>query len=217
MKRKIFLALAVALLPALTAAAQDRPKPYFGARVVMDITEPGHGDKYFDTGSGFSVGGIVNIPVYRGFYFEPGVAFTLNTMGIKGMLREDGYLYDGSARTMGIRVPLNFGYAFQLLDNLSLGVYTGPWLNFNVSAREHVTPNFSTPDPVPEFKNNLFSKGWKHFDAQWGFGLSVTFAQHYHLGLSGGVSITPLAQYGNKDKKIRIHRNIIAISLGYNF
>ena len=54
-------------------------------------------------------------------------------------------------------------------------------------------------------------------DAQWGFSLNFRFAQSYYVGITGGVAFTPLASFGNKDKKIRIHRNTVAISLGYNF
>ncbi len=215
--RNIIAAAALCAVSITSVSAQSSYKPVFGARVSMDITTPGKGDNSFSTGSGFSVGGIVRLPVYRNFYFEPGVSYFLNTMGINNLLHEDGYYYEGSARTSGIRIPLNFGYTFNLLDNLDLGVYTGPWLNINLSAREHVSPNLGTPDPVPSFNNNLFSKGWKRFDAQWGLGLTMTFRKHYLIGLSGGVSITPLAQYGNKDKKVRIHRNIVAIALGYDF
>ncbi len=35
----------------------------------------------------------------------------------------------------------------------------------------------------------------------WGFGLSFNIADNYQIGISGGVGITPLAKFGNRDKK----------------
>lgn len=82
----------------------------------------------------------------------------------------------------------------------------------------HISPNPDAPAPVrTPFNNDLFSKEWKKADVQWRFCLTMTFRKHYHIGISGGASRTPLAQYGNKDKKIRIHRNIVAIAFGYDF
>jgi len=52
---------------------------------------------------------------------------------------------------------------------------------------------------------------------QWGIRLSVTFAQHYFIGINTGVAFTPFAKFGDRDKKIRIYRNTIAVTLGYNF
>ena len=98
-----------------------------------------------------------------------------------------------------------------------MAVSTGPWLNINLSARQNLLPNMEAPVAVPAQKANLFDQGWKRFDAQWGLKLSFTFAESYFVGITTGVAFTPLASFGDKDKKIRIHRNTIAISLGYNF
>ena len=69
----------------------------------------------------------------------------------------------------------------------------------------------------PERKVSLLKHGWKRVDAQWGIRLSVTFARHYYVGVTTGVAFTPLAKFGNRDKKIRVYRNTVALSLGYNF
>ena len=116
--------------------------------------------------------------------------FFCNTMGVRPF-EIDGHLYDGSVRNLGLRLPLNVGYDFDVLDNLTIGLFTGPWLNFNITAREHTLPDFEGPEPTSSA--NLFDRGWKRFDLQWGFGLKVRFAGHYYVGLSGGLGLTPLA------------------------
>ena len=93
-----------------------------------------------------------------------GLMFFYNTMGVRPF-EIDGHLYDGSVRNLGLRLPLNVGYDFDVLDNLTIGLITGPWLNFNITAREHTLPDFEGPEPTSSA--NLFDRGWKRFDLQW--------------------------------------------------
>lgn len=210
MTKKLIISVFV-LIAAMTASAGT---PYFGARLSMDVTVPSHSKGNYKTGSGFSVGAIYNLPVYKQFYFEPGLMFFYNTMGVKPFEIND-HLYDGSVRNLGLRLPLNVGYDFDVLDNLTIGFFTGPWLNFNITAREHTLPDFEGPEPTSS--ENLFDRGWKRFDLQWGFGLKVRFAGHYYLGLSGGLGLTPLARYGSDNKPFKMYRNSFGVALGYNF
>ena len=192
--------------------------PSFGARLSMELTSPSGGRDFYKLGAGFTVGATARLPLYRQLWFEPGVLFAYSAMTSKELVTfDDEYFYQGAANLYSLRIPFNFGYDFYLTDNMTLGVFTGPWLNINLSAQQKLTPNLAAPVPLPDRKINLFEHGWKRVDGQWGFGLSLTFAKSYYVGITGGVAFTPLASYGNKDKKIRIHRNTVAISLGYNF
>ena len=216
MKTELLLAAAAFAVCVPMATAQTGPS--LGVRASMELTAPSGGGDYYKLGAGVTVGVVADLPLYRRVYFEPGVLFTYSAMTAKDLVTfNDEYYYQGAANLYGIRVPLNFGYDFDLTDNLSMSVATGPWLNFNVSARQKLLPNFAAPDPLPNRTINLFDHGWKRVDAQWGFSLNFRFAQSYYVGITGGVAFTPLASFGNKDKKIRIHRNTVAISLGYNF
>lgn len=210
--RHLLLSL-LAILSAGTVCARIRGEA--GVQAAMEITVPSNAYK---TGTGLSLGPVYRIPLSKGIFFEPGVLFTYSAMNTKELIRiGDDALFEGSAKKYGLRLPLRLGYSFDPLDILSVGVYTGPELNFNISARQTLDPNFALDPPVPRRSINLFDHGWKHVDLMWGFGLSFRIAQNYHVGISGGVGITPLAKFGNKDKKVRIHRNIVAITLGYYF
>ena len=216
MLRKLFISISAIVLMALPAMAQRDVT--FGARLGMDVSIPGGSANPYKVGSGFTVGAVANIPLTKGFFFEPGAMFFYSSMTAKDLLEfNKDYFYEGAAKFYGIHVPLNFGYSFPLADSWDMAVSTGPYVNFNIHARQSLNPNMSLPEPLPDMTVNLFKHGWKRVDAGWKINLSVTFAKCYYVGIGGGVNFTPLAKYGDKDKKIRIHRSTVSVTLGYNF
>lgn len=190
--KKLLLAGVVALA-GLTATAQsvvDNPNnhQYFGARVSLDINS--FSGKAFSNGAGFSIGGIYNAPIYKNLYFEPGISLFYNTVSAKGV--------DVALKNLGFRIPLNFGYHFDVADNLSIHVFTGPQINFNLLARYDGSSCFDT--------------GFRRFDMQWNFGVGVGH-QKYYASIGGGVGMTDII----KDHGWTTDRSIVAITLGYNF
>lgn len=192
--------------------------PQWGARLSMDVSLPTGSGNIYKVGSGVNVGATAKWQLPKNFFVEPGLMFYYMSMTNKGLVSFDNEnLYEGNGQFMGIRVPINFGYTWNLSPTVDMDVFTGPTINFNLYARQGLQPNMAAPDRLPDSTIDLFHHGWKRVDASWGFGLSFTFMESYYVGLSGGVSFTPMAKYGDKDKKIRIHRNSVAITLGYNF
>lgn len=217
MRFQLLLTLALAAATTGTVAAQSSYSPTFSARAAMEVTMPSGDNGVFKNGAGLTAGGMAKFDLPRNFFFEPGLLFSFSAMNNNNLINYDKELYEGSAKLYSLRVPINFGYTFAPQDNWMIDVYTGPWVNFNLSARQTFDPNLSLPVAVPSSTINLFKHGWKHVDAMWGFGLNFTFADHYRVGVEGGVAFTPLAKYGNKDKMLKIRRNSIAVSLGYTF
>lgn len=201
---------------AASAAAQSFPAG-LGVRTAMEISVPSGGREVYGNGAGFTVGLTYNLPLTKRLAFNPELLYYYSTMSYRSDMTIDDYQYQGNARSMGLRLPLMLSYTLPVFENLDVTFATGPWLNFNLYARQNILPNLAAPVPVPDKRINLFDHGWRHFDAQWGFKLYVTFAKSYFVGITGGVSFTPLASFGMKDKRIRVHRNTVAISLGYNF
>ena len=64
MTKKLIISV-FALDAAMTVSADS---PYFGARLAMDVTVPSQSKGYYKTGSGFSVGAICNMSVYKQIY-----------------------------------------------------------------------------------------------------------------------------------------------------
>lgn len=222
MKFRIIMAMLLAALLAVPAKGQEsEPQhwaPTLGARAAMEVTVPSGGRNFYRTGAGLTAGVTIYMPLPRNFYFEPGVLMSYTAMTAKDLVSfDDEYYYEGAANVYSLRIPLMFGYSYMPTALWRFDFATGPWLNINLSARQRLNPNFSAPKIVPDRTVNLFRHGWKRVDALWGIALSATFADHYTIGITAGVAFTPLARYGDRDKKIRIHRNTIALSLGYNF
>lgn len=211
-KLYLFIALMSVMLPA-AASGQTR----FGARLSYDVTFPVNSNNIYSAGSGFTVGGVANIPLKRSFFVEPGLMFRYASMPSKNLTLFDHELYDGSARIYTIHIPVSMGYTFDVSDNMSIAVSTGPYLNVNVAAKQKFDPNFGAPVHVPNAKISLFDHGWKHVDGGWNIKLSTTFADSYYVGIGGDISFTPLAKFGDRDKKIRIYRSSVSVILGYNF
>lgn len=210
--RKYLVLLVIAVISLGTASAQIPGT--FGARLSATVTNPAGKFNNLNTGAGFDVGVVYQLPLVKKFYIEPGLMFYYTGMSNDLPVEVNGLDFDASVRNFGIAIPVNAGYNFNLLPNLSLSAFTGPRFNFNVTAKQTYDPNFAAPAPKSA---NLFDLGWKHFDMQWGFGIGFTIAKSYYVGVSGDVAVTPLAKYGNKNNHVNVRRNTFAITLGYNF
>lgn len=207
------IALLLCMLP-LSAMGQVQ----YGIQLSYDVSFPMSSNNPYKTGSGFTLGGVAEISLPKRFFVEPGVMFTFRSMPSKNLVSfDDEYFYEGAGKIYTIHVPVRFGYRFYENELWSVAVSTGPYLNVNVAAQQKLEPNFGAPERVPDKKISLFDHGWKHVDGGWNIRLSTTFAGSYFVGIDGDVSFTPLAEFGNRDKKIRIHRSSVSVVLGYYF
>lgn len=213
--------------------------PYFGARIGIDITSAANGGAYYSNKAGFSVGAVYNIPVFMNLYFEPGLSLFYDTFGTMyfkefkipqpldpvvvggetGDKYDTGiYQIDGYVSNMGFRVPLNFGYHFDLTEDVSVHVFTGPQLNWGFSARYHqnsyIDPENSRPMPSEAY--SIFGTGgFKHFDLQWNYGAGATYG-NYFVACTGSIGLTRMCDRTDFFKK-DIRRSLFTITLGYNF
>lgn len=214
----LFHALSVITLAgtsALCASAGNFPEN-LEVSSAMEVTVPSGGRNIYGNGAGFNIGAAYKLPVAERLAFKPALAFFYNTMSLKNEVNLNGFLYQGAAKNMGLRIPLMMEYTVPVAYSTTMSFATGPWLNLNFYARQNIQSNPFLP--VPTHDNiSLFDYGWKKVDAQWGFKLAVTFAGCYRIGVSGGVAFTPLASFGVNDKKVRVHRNTVAVSLEYLF
>lgn len=211
MFKKIIFAVAVMLAPVVMQA--QRPA-FFGIRTSFDVTHPAGCNDGINNGSGLTVMGVYNIPIGKNLFIEPGVGIFYNTMGIKPF-EDNNAIYDGSVRNFGIRIPVNIGYRVGLFDNFELAAFTGPWFNINCSTKAHLQADMDMPVTITS--PSMFEYGWHHFDAQWGFGISATYADKYYLAISGGIGMSAMATFNNHDGIDRMRRNTLSITIGYNF
>lgn len=240
------LVFGVAALVPTTSQAQsymfDNPenRAFFGVRAGVDISSAANGGAMFSNKPGFVVGAVYDIPVVANFYFEPGLSLFYNTFGTVyladyqySITDENGdeipmhqlYQVDGTLRNFGFRIPLNFGYHFDFSSDLSVHVFTGPQINLSVVARYHQN-EVRTPanEVVKSVSVDAFgTKGFKHADLQWNFGVGITY-QRYYMSLGGSVGMTKMKSASiveagpyKVDLRRNIRRNLFNISVGYNF
>lgn len=211
-----YLTLFIAVLLSASAATAQWYSG-LGVRLSMDVSVPSGARDYYGTGAGFSVGAVYQVPLTKKLSLEPGLMFSYSTMSTKDDFLIGDYYYQGAARISSLSIPLLLSYNIPLYRNVDMNIGTGPIVQFNTSARQNILPNMAAPDPVPAQRINLFRHGFKRVQALWGIRLSFTFAKSYVVGINTSVAFTPLAKFGMKDKRIKLHSNTIAISLGYNF
>ena len=215
--KKTLMTIACAL--SLTAASaqtlynNEDNHAYFGARAGLDISSASEGHNVFSNGVGFSIGAVYHLPVKMNFYFEPTIHIFYDTFGcsISELLPTDKIrTHDGSIRNCGFRIPFHFGYHFDFTDDISVSIYTGPQLNYSLTAKSH----FKGVIPGVTANESMFGdNGFNRTDFQWSFGVSMTYQQNYHVAIGGAAGLTKVMD----TKAIDFRRNLFNISVGYNF
>lgn len=193
----------------------DNPdnRSYFGVRLgadVMSLKSPSH---IYGNNGGFFLGAVYNIPIYKNLYFEPGIYFFYNSAKIKSLwninkLTGENELIrsGGNINDWGIRVPFNFGYHFDITDQITVFPFTGPQLNVNFAN--------ST-----SFDTNLVNNNSLHynvFDMGWNFGVGATYA-NFFLSVGGTVGITRYIKNPTILSGLYARRNLFSVAVGYNF
>jgi len=218
MKKILVLLLCIFAITVPSVQAQENAR--FGVRVSWDLNSPSTNlNEYVDVygnGSGFSLGAFYDIPLYKSLYFEPGLSFYYNTIGIPDIsLDPSSVLVSGSLRNVGFRIPLVAGYRFDFTDDIGLSVFTGPQLNIGLSMKAHLNLPDAYKD-AGDSSEQLYGEGWHRLDMQWLFGVRLHYADHFMAEISGGPGMTNIM--GGKDYKgSHLRRNIFSIGVGYIF
>lgn len=222
MNRRYIIILIAVLMTSLGGVAQQSAdglvRHTFGASASFDVNIPSGSKGLWATGSGVTVGVDYAYRLTSTWYLATGLGAYYRTFGTDYMV-QDNSIYEGTVKNIGLRAPLMVGYEMPIASQVDMSIATGPALEVNLYARESAMPDFNQAGMNPESVGmvNLFKQGFRRVDAIWGIVLGFTFAEHYYVGLAGNVAFTPLAQYGNRDNKLRIRGNSVAIKLCYKF
>lgn len=220
MKRVLFSLLA-AIAVVIPVKSQvylwDNPDnhAHFGVRLGLDIISLSSDVDRYGTKAGFNVAGIYNLPLWKNLYFEPGLGLFYDTAMINAVYTTDDIkvLDRGSVRNLGFRIPFNFGYRFDANDNVSVHLFTGPQVNYNLSFGTYYNGVKASNQPEADFNR---------FDFQWNIGLGVDYGSYYAY-IQSGLGLTHLIQakdYNYNDFQLMFpgaRRNLFSIGVGYNF
>lgn len=236
---KKLLSLAVAALCALSASAQsyllDNPSNhvYFGVRGSYHLSLPGKvkaqagnsetKTKVFGKGSGFTIGGICNIPLVANLYLEPGVTLAYTTESFKNKMDMFPAFFakemkHSSARKFSFEVPVQIGYHFDFTPDISLAVSTGPVLKVGLVNDYYLTTENLPGAGVIHKSGSLYGEdGILHrVDCAWRVGVGFNIHENYYVGVSGDIGLCNMLQDFN-DGTVKMHENAFQVSLGYNF
>lgn len=236
MKKLLFtlsFAIGVLAIPQNTSAQNSSNgdhKISFGVRAGMNISSMG-GDfkKTFSESTdlnskvGFNIGAIVDIPVWKELYVQPGLFFT--TKGAKSKFaesnEEDGetfkYEEKGTFNAMYLEIPILLSYRFNLNENIKWHINFGPYIALGIGGKA----KFENTENEEKEEADFFGKsedsfGFNRFDAGLSFGTGLSF-KHYYIGLQYELGLTNAANKDYWGEKTSIKMNNLAISLGYNF
>ena len=219
--KKVLFSLLAAIAVVIPVKSQnylwDNPDnhAHFGVRLGLDIISLSSTENRYGTKAGFNLSGIYNIPLWKNLYFEPGLGIFYDGGMINAVYTTDNVkvLDRGSLKNFGFRVPFNFGYRFAAPNNVSLHIFTGPQLNYNVSFGTYYDGVKATNQPEADF-NKL--------DFQWNIGLGVDYGSYYAY-IQNGLGLTHLIKakdYNYNEYQLMYpgaRRNLFSIGVGYNF
>ena len=218
-----FLAVSATLASNAGNIVFDNPdnRLCWGVRVNLDVSAPGawkndlFSMKMFNSRIGFSAGGYMQLPVVANLYFEPGVSLFYDTYSNDiGIGEDNGTVKDVRAHTdkFGVRMPLDLGYRFDIWENASLFVRTGPQLTYGFTMKTHLPSEDSLED---------FSDGWygkdgllNRFDILWDIAAGIEFGR-INVGVEYNLGLLNIAR--NKEHGLDYKENYFRVGVGYTF
>lgn len=191
--KRINLCILLAII-SLTAVAQN-VEPYTldnpanrvraGIRAGWEYSMPGalYLDmmpiKTFLPGHGVSLGGFAHIPMWHNLYIEPGVSFYYNTYDYDSIMiygtDDDGndtieYI-NPEVRKVGFHIPIPVGFHFDLWENASVGVNTGPQVQLGIKNTVSINSKYLGMTDIK--KDHYGSNGdYRRFDLAWLMGIT---------------------------------------------
>lgn len=202
-------------------------KAYWGVRAALDVNLPGKvkgslgpvsvEEKCFGTGPGISAGVIYNIPLIANLYVEPGLFLGYDTESVD--ILNDNEIKDAfssrSLRKFSGSIPVQFGYHFDLMGNVSFALFTGPVLKVGFSNDYYLTTTLKDGRDYhvsgSMYGDNSILK-MNRVDCGWRIGVAANFSSYY-IGLSGDIGMCDMV----KGSSLSMHENQFQLTLGYNF
>ena len=220
MKKSPFLLLPVAMMMyAAGAFASDKEEAgvLWGVKASFDVNIPGKWHtavgsiSMYDPGYGFTLGGVCNIDLAKGFYLEPGISFFYDTYkaDITTTAADGNIVGNGpTVSKAGIRVPVMAGYWFSITDRFDLTVFTGPEVSYGFSGKVKWGDRI-----VEDWIVNLYGKAGmqRRLDAAWKVGLGCPI-NSLLVSIDAAIGITDLIPGAPSCRD-----NRVSVSLTYYF
>ncbi len=236
--RKYFATAVLALIATAASAMtfgddQEVDKSvHFGIRAglnVSKITSDSDGEYAYPDGgdlksrAGFHVGVIADVPLLKNyFYVTPGLYLTQKG----GKYKEEDR--DGKTEEkynpLYLEIPILFSGRYNI-GKAQLQINFGPYFAVGLTGKCKFS-DIGGDDENEKWKNDIFKKydekkeyddedngcGYKRFDAGLSFGVGVTLAKHYYVGIQYELG---LVDYFNSDWKKNVKDNYMEDNISY--
>ena len=187
----------------------------------VNFTHPSAPSPYgYKTGAGAQLGCSYSLNLFSRFSIAPGIKISYNTW------KFDSFDYvelgniniekvDHGFREWEMSVPLSLSYTIPI-RNANLMLLSGPQINYGLSNKLFTTIIVDGRDIGNTC--NMYSDGtsglmYKRFSTSWNFGLNLSFAKHYIIGVNSSIGLSNIA----KSASYEIRKNSYSVTFGYSF
>lgn len=191
--------------------------PWWGVRASASLSFPMH-VKYARIplssgaiGPDISVGGLYHMPVREKWYIEPNVELYYNHLKTTGTIKPEPAavgITEATLGTIGIRVPVYFGWDWRLRRQRSLRVFAGPQFDFRFYT------HFSCDGPKKIFQGTMARPLYGDYGTDLDIRAGVGYVWgRYYIGASFSYGIVRLTRSDFGVKRGRL----ASATVGYEF
>ncbi len=191
--------------------------PWWGVRASASLSFPMH-VKYARIplssgaiGPDISVGGLYHMPVREKWYIEPNVELYYNHLKTTGTIKPEPAavgITEATLGTIGIRVPVYFGWDWRLRRQRSLRVFAGPQFDFRFYT------HFSCDGPKKIFQGTTARPLYGDYGTDLDIRAGVGYVWgRYYIGASFSYGIVRLTRSDFGVKRGRL----ASATVGYEF
>lgn len=171
----------------------------------------------YDARTGFQVGGIVDIPLLKGFYIQPGLFLTT-----RGATLDSGKHHETVASPIYLDVPVLASFRGDVCDWCNLQFNVGPYLGVGLGGRYKFKHDgeatvkhdfFGNGTYVGDFEMDEYVGDNSRFDMGLSFGVGATFIKHWYVGFQYDLGLVDIDNLTGA----KVHNGNFAIQVGYNF
>ncbi|MDE5871650.1 MAG: PorT family protein [Muribaculaceae bacterium] len=204
MRKTIILLLT--LISGLPALAEG----LWGAKASLDFNVPGkwHVDDFstelYRSGLGFSLGGVYSRYFNDNVFLEPSLSFFYDTYSCDFIINEHSDITPGVYK-VGLRLPLVVGYTFDITDEFSLSVFTGPELDYAFAGGYRIKDKSFDDDLGPL----LGSDGVQHsLSCAWKGGIGFPFSA-WRVDFEAALGLTDIIRHSPSCKENRFSISLL--------
>jgi hypothetical protein len=203
---KKMILIAIAAIATQQASAQFSLNPEAG----LNFSNVSNGGKNNKMKIGYKVGVMANLGIYKGFYIEPGIMYS-----VKGYRTQEtvlGITTKSTATLNYLEIPLNLGYQYDMGSAGGVFVSAGPYLGIGMSGTSSGSMGAINVDDKIKFGDGAAEL--KKMDVGMNFSLGYVSPIGIYVRAQYGMGLTNLSNTSVGTWK---NSPVLGLSLGYIF